>query len=462
MKLVLSFLALHAALLAPVSAQAQPPAEQRRFIDIVVQAQQEFRRAENALQKGGAKQRREAALCALLPEREVSGWTGRVTTLDANSDGKGVLGIEIAPNVQVKTWNNALSDMFDKTLIDPSSDAFRQASALKKGQVVSFSGRFLPGSEGDCLREGSVTLSGKVSSPEFIFQFEALGPPGARLDAGAAGRTLNALEAATSPFGGRKSAWAPFQEAGGLDKQDRWFGIALRSVELRYDRDGSVVEFAGSTSRADTTVTRIRQVINSLCGLTEAQWRREVRDDYVSGQAENERCSAVYLPENRSNWTFAVTRKAALAAPPPEARPAGPTPAPPASLPTAAPAAVPAASATTNAAAAPPAAQATAPASAPTTSPPLPTPAAAGAPAQGPSFDCGKATHPTEKMVCADRELSSLDLELSQAYRRAREQAADKEKLRQQQLRWLRESVRTCADTSCLLQAYRERLSALR
>ena len=467
MKILAFSPALLVALLAPAWAQVPPPAEQRRFVEIVVQPQQEFKRADNAMQKGGAKQRRESALCKLLPEREVTGWTGKVTTIDANSDGKGVLGIEIAPNVLVKTWNNAFSDMMDKTLIDPSSEVFQAASALKKGQVVSFSGRFLPGTEGDCLREGSMTLGGKVTNPEFIFQFDGVGAPGARLGGAAPGRMSNALEAATSPFGGRKSAWAPFQESGGLDKQNRWFGIELRSVELRYDREGNVVEFAGSTSRTGTTVARIRQVINGLCGLTEEQWKREVRDDYVSGEAENERCKAVYLPENRSNWTFALTRKvslaaaaapapAAAAAPRPAVAPAlAPVPALAAPTPAPAPAAVPVAPAPVVAAA--PAQVPVAP-----TAVPAQAPSPAAAPAAGPSFDCAKATHATEKMVCADRELAGLDVELSQAYRRARDKAADKDRLRQEQLRWLRESMRPCADTACLAQAYRQRLAELR
>lgn len=483
MKTLASSPAILAALLAPAWAQVPPSAEQRRFVEIVIQAQQEFKRADNAMQKGGAKQRRESALCKLLPEREVAAWTGKVTTIDANSDGKGVLGIEIAPNVLVKTWNNAFSDIMDKTLIDPSSEVFRAASALKKGQVVSFSGRFMPGTEGDCLREGSMTLSGKVTSPEFIFQFDAVGPPGARLGGAAPGRMSNALEAATSPFGGRKSAWAPFQESGGLDRQNRWFGIELRSVELRYDREGNVVEFAGSTSRTGTTVTRIRQVINGLCGLTEEQWKREVRDDYVSGEAENERCKAVYLPENRSNWTFALTRKVSLAAAPAPAPAPAPVPTPaaaprPAAAPAPAPAPVVAAGPVpAPAPAAAPMAPAPTVAPAPVTAPviaaapaqvPAPTvatPALAAAPAlpaAGPSFDCAKATHATEKMVCADRELASLDVELSQAYRRARDKAGDKEKLRQEQLRWLRESMRPCADQACLAQAYRQRLTELR
>jgi hypothetical protein len=468
--------------LMPLAALAQtPPNEQSRFVEIVRQAQQEARRADTAMQKGGVKLRRDRELCALLPEREVSNWIGRVTKIDANSDGKGVLALEIAPDVQVQTWNNALSDVLDKTLIPPGSDVFLAASALKKGQTIAFSGRFLPGSEGDCLREASMTLNGKLASPEFIFQFDRVGLPGTAgaRSAGAGARPLNRLEAATSPFGGRKSAWAPFQEAGGLDAQDQWFGLSLRSVELRYDRDGNVIEFAGSAERASTPVARIRQAINGLCGLAETDWERQVRDDFVSGQAENERCKAVYLPENRSRWTFAVTRKgpvavaadalrsattAAVPTPPalptPSAVPAAPAAAPsPAAAPAPVPAAAPPAAGT-----APPNAIAAAPVPAPLTTAPAGTPVPAGPAGASfsPSFDCGKASHVTEKLVCADRELSALDVEMAAAYRRAREQAADKAALRQQQLRWLRESMRPCKDQTCIAQAYRQRLSQLR
>ena len=65
-------------------------------------------------------------------------------------------------------------------------------------------------------------------------------------------------------------------------------------------------------------------------------------------------------------------------------------------------------------------------------------------------------------MVCADRELAGLDVELSQAYRRARDQSGDRDRLRQEQLRWLRESMRPCPDRDCLARAYRQRLAELR
>lgn len=54
MKRVLSFLVLQGVLHAFASAQVQPPTEQRRFIEIVQQAQLEYKRADNAMQKGGA------------------------------------------------------------------------------------------------------------------------------------------------------------------------------------------------------------------------------------------------------------------------------------------------------------------------------------------------------------------------------------------------------------------------
>ena len=91
---------------------------------------------------------------------------------------------------------------------------------------------------------------------------------------------------------------------------------------------------------------------------------------------------------------------------------------------------------------------------------PASVPASAAPPS--PSFDCAKATHTTEKMVCADRELAGLDVELSQAYRRARDQSGDRDRLRQEQLRWLRESMRPCPDRDCLARAYRQRLAELR
>lgn len=149
---------------------------QKRFIQVVQEAQSDSRSAANEMQRGGVKARRDKAICDLVLNSgglKVSNWIGKITNLSANGDGKGVLGIEIAPNVSVKTWNNSISDSFHHTLISPSSKLFQKASAMQVGQLVLFSGSFHSalGTESECIYEASISLSGKISQPEFIMTF---------------------------------------------------------------------------------------------------------------------------------------------------------------------------------------------------------------------------------------------------------------------------------------------------
>ena len=107
------------------------------------------------------------------------------------------------------------------------------------------------------------------------------------------------------------------------------------------------------------------------------------------------------------------------------------------------------------------------PAAAPTPAPaaevriPSTSAAASDEGAFSPSFDCSKASNSQEKMVCSDRELSRLDVEMSQAYSRARQASADKDALRNEQLVWLKGSFRECPDKACLADAYRKRIALL-
>jgi uncharacterized protein len=78
-----------------------------------------------------------------------------------------------------------------------------------------------------------------------------------------------------------------------------------------------------------------------------------------------------------------------------------------------------------------------------------------------PSFDCAKASNGQEKLVCADRQLSKLDVDLSQAYAKARDKTADKDKLRKEQLEWIKFSLRACSDKTCLVGTYQKRISEL-
>ena len=125
------------------------------------------------MEKGAARPIRARALCNILPSRRANGWTGTVTKLSTNGEGRGVLYIQIGPHTFAKTWNNALSDIGDRTLIDPQSSLFKAASQLHEGQKVRFNGTYAA-SDIDCFKESSMTLEGSITEPEFIIKFESV------------------------------------------------------------------------------------------------------------------------------------------------------------------------------------------------------------------------------------------------------------------------------------------------
>ena len=149
------------------------PKDQRSFIQIILVAQRNQAAAENDMQRGGVKYKRDSEICDSVG-RFVKGWFGTVDKVDSNSDGLGTLSIYIAPDIRVKTWSNAFSDRSDSTLIQPSSELFMKASSLKVGDKVVFSGNFFTGNDGDCFKESSLTLQGKLADPEFIFRFRSV------------------------------------------------------------------------------------------------------------------------------------------------------------------------------------------------------------------------------------------------------------------------------------------------
>ena len=153
---------------------AMPTAE-KAVIDAVEQARHDYASASNEMQEGAARPTRAKNICAAIPDRYARRWVGNVSTVSSNSEGKGVLSIEIAPGVQIETMNNSFSDMSDHTLIDPSTSLYQQAQSLNVGQAVRFSGMFVRSSV-DCIEEISLTLHGSVSEPGFIIRFSEVSP----------------------------------------------------------------------------------------------------------------------------------------------------------------------------------------------------------------------------------------------------------------------------------------------
>ena len=78
-----------------------------------------------------------------------------------------------------------------------------------------------------------------------------------------------------------------------------------------------------------------------------------------------------------------------------------------------------------------------------------------------PSFDCIKASTGQERLICSDRELSKLDVDMASAYADARQKAADVNALKAEQRLWLRNSQKTCSDKDCLVAAYQSRIAEL-
>jgi hypothetical protein len=178
------------------------PQDEATFVRIVSAAQEEAQSAQNDMQVGGVKSKRDRALCDSGLSYVVNDWVGKLERIDSNSDGKGVLSVSIAPDILVKTWNNDLSDLVDRTLIQPGTPLFEAASAMSPGQYVTFSGLLFRGSDGDCAKEASLTLKGKVMEPEFIFRFDKI----ARYAAGTAKASANT---STAPEKAAAHAVAP-------------------------------------------------------------------------------------------------------------------------------------------------------------------------------------------------------------------------------------------------------------
>lgn len=153
--------------------QADMPPIQGQFIKIVEDARLEYKNGANDMAKGAARPKRARSICNLIRSKRVERWIGWVVVLSTNNDGRGILSIRVAPDIHLQTWNNSLSDIIDKTLIDPHSKVFETAASMKKGDFVKFSGSFVSG-EADCIGEQSVTLSGSINDPEFTFRFSEL------------------------------------------------------------------------------------------------------------------------------------------------------------------------------------------------------------------------------------------------------------------------------------------------
>lgn len=149
----------------------QIPQDQQNFVKIVESYYASYKQAPNELKKSALRAERKTAIQAALRNLAVQDWVGTLRDMGTNSDGKAYIVIQLAGSkIEVKTWNNAVSDIGDKSLIETGSELYNKISNLSKGKTVRFTGTFKQG-EKDYIKEASLTESGSMTSPAFIMGF---------------------------------------------------------------------------------------------------------------------------------------------------------------------------------------------------------------------------------------------------------------------------------------------------
>jgi hypothetical protein len=162
----------------PVAAPAYTvPAQEQDVVNIVQQYVQSYDNAANDMVKGSIHRQRGIALCKALGRSHVVNWIGKISTLDSDSRGNGVLAIEVSNRITLLTNNNDMSEDMNKigsqggtTMIPAGSPLFQAVSAMQVGEMVKFSGDFFTSSD-DCVEEMSLTTDGGMDNPEFLFRF---------------------------------------------------------------------------------------------------------------------------------------------------------------------------------------------------------------------------------------------------------------------------------------------------
>jgi RNA polymerase subunit RPABC4/transcription elongation factor Spt4 len=158
----------------PSAAPLNTPKSQSAFVDIVEGYSSQFPAAKNELQESAMRdERRSSILSTLGSDLSVDNWIGTITSLETNTEGKGIVSIKVSPNVVLKTWNNAISDIVNNTLIEKNSSSYNALLNLAAGDSVVFSGYFFSSDE-DGIHEMSVTISGSMQEPEFLFKFNKI------------------------------------------------------------------------------------------------------------------------------------------------------------------------------------------------------------------------------------------------------------------------------------------------
>ncbi|HWJ75943.1 MAG TPA: hypothetical protein VNX29_22480 [Kaistia sp.] len=148
---------------------AQQTREEAAFTKAVTDARIAYDKAGDD-DRASVQSSRAAAVCAAVKKPDIQGWVGAVKELDRDPGGRTILSIALPDGTLVKTWNNAMSDVDDKTLILAGTPLAAAVGKLAIGDPVRFSGSFFS-DDPDCFRSSRLSLDQSMTEPSFLFRF---------------------------------------------------------------------------------------------------------------------------------------------------------------------------------------------------------------------------------------------------------------------------------------------------
>ena len=147
------------------------PQDQKAFCDAVAGFVPQYQSAPNELKKSAVRVARKQKIQELESSLHFENWVGKLKSMATTSDGSAFITVQFdGLPISIRTRNNSLSDIGDKTLIPVNSPLFNAISELKEGTSVKVSGHFLTG-DLDFIQEESITEEGSMTEPAFVAQF---------------------------------------------------------------------------------------------------------------------------------------------------------------------------------------------------------------------------------------------------------------------------------------------------
>lgn len=158
--------------IALLALAAQQPKDQTAFATVIGDAKKDFD-AIDVEQQMDIQPKRAAAICKALPKPEVKNWVGAIQAADADSGGRLTVTVTLPDGTLVKTWNNAMSDLDDNTLVAAGTPLAAAFGKLKPGDAIRFAGTFFA-DDADCYRSTRLALGQSVKEPSFLFRFTSV------------------------------------------------------------------------------------------------------------------------------------------------------------------------------------------------------------------------------------------------------------------------------------------------